>query len=304
MVELIAAYSPPMPGAGEKAKQREGPEIPRQGGGGGRGQINRERDEKEFLAAEPVGQPAEEQRAEHRAGKIRAADNADVGVGELQRRACFQRARQRAGERDFEAVENPGDAERHHDEGVKPAPGQAVEPRGDVGFDDGAVQNAVSRGNARDNGRHGREGSAPSNPIVKQPSSGPLSLVACPDGEPLPLRLGMLRRPRCGKPRELSDSFFDFAPTGAVLLKRRSRLGSQKREQSAVRRTGCLPLRRTGAGLAKPARLTALHCGVFNPWCPTSYPDRLIASGKLRDIDPGPHNGPGGCPSKDSRDHD
>ena len=76
-------------GAGEKAKQREAPEIPRQRGRRGRDEVDRERDEEQLLAAEPVGQPAEEQRAEHRAGEIGAADKPDLGVGELQRRALL-----------------------------------------------------------------------------------------------------------------------------------------------------------------------------------------------------------------------
>jgi len=37
------------------------------------------------------------------------------------------------------------------------------------------------------------------------------------------------------------------------------------------------PASRTG--LARPDRLTALHFGVFNPWCPTSFARRLFAIG-------------------------
>ena len=71
----------------------------------------------------------------------------------------------------------------------------------------------------------------------------------------------------------------------------------KEREQSAVGRTrDACPLRRTGAGLAKPARLTALHCGVFNPWRPTSLCLGFRRRREvLRDIDPGPRIGPGGC---------
>ena len=71
-------------GAGEKAKQREAPEIPGQRGGRGGAEIDRKRDEEELLAPEPVGQPAEEQRAEHGAGQIGAGGETDVGIAELQ----------------------------------------------------------------------------------------------------------------------------------------------------------------------------------------------------------------------------
>ena len=91
---------------------------------------------KNSLAPEPVGQPAEAERADDRAGEIGAAGETDVGVGEVQRRARLQRAGDRAGERHFEPVENPGDAERDDDEDVEPSPRQALEPGRDEGFDD------------------------------------------------------------------------------------------------------------------------------------------------------------------------
>ena len=102
-------------------------------------EIERERDEEQLLAPDPVGEPAEAERAEHRAGEIGAVGEADVEIGKVQRRALLQRARQRAGERHFEPVENPGDAERQHDAGVEAAPGERVEPRRDRGFDDAVI---------------------------------------------------------------------------------------------------------------------------------------------------------------------
>ena len=42
-------------------------------------------------------------------------------------------------------------------------------------------------------------------------------------------------------------------------------------------------------------RLTALHCGVLSPWCPTSLGPAFAGAGGKKDIHPGPHNGPGGC---------
>ena len=85
-------------GAGEETKQRVARDIPRQRGGGGRGEIDRERDEEQFLAADPIGEPAEADRAEHRAGKIERVGKADVEIGKMHGRAFLQRARQRAGQ--------------------------------------------------------------------------------------------------------------------------------------------------------------------------------------------------------------
>ena len=136
MVELMAAYSPPMPAPVKKRKAAKLSDVP--GGGGERGgdQIDAQRNEEQLLAAEPVGEPAEEHRAQHRAGEIGAGRQADIGVGELQHRAFLQRAGERAGERHLQPVQDPGDAERRHHQRVEAAPGQAVEPRRDVAFDD------------------------------------------------------------------------------------------------------------------------------------------------------------------------
>jgi len=67
----------------------------------------------------------------------------------LKRRAFLQGARQRAGKRDFEAIEDPGDTERQHDTRMKPAPAEIVEPRGNAGFDDAVIVLRHGRGSAR-----------------------------------------------------------------------------------------------------------------------------------------------------------
>ena len=130
-------------GAGEKSKQRVARDIPGQRGRGGRGEIERQRDEEQLLAPDPVGEPAEPERAEHGAGEIGAVGKSDVEIGEMQRRTFLQRAGQRAGQRDLQPIQNPGDAEREHDAGVETAPAQTVETRGNAGFDDAI--NARSR---------------------------------------------------------------------------------------------------------------------------------------------------------------
>jgi hypothetical protein len=43
---------------------------------------------------------------------------------------------ERAGQRHLQPVEDPGDAERGHDQAVEAAPGQPVEPRRDVALND------------------------------------------------------------------------------------------------------------------------------------------------------------------------
>ena len=52
---------------------------------------------------------------------------------------CFQRARQRARQRDLQPIQNPGDSQRKHDAGVKAAPAQSVETRRNTGLDDAIV---------------------------------------------------------------------------------------------------------------------------------------------------------------------
>ena len=141
-------------GAGEEAEQREAPQVPGERRRRRRDQVDGERDEEQLLAAEPVGQPAEEDGAQHRAGQIGAAGEADVGAAELQHRALPERAGHRAGQRHLQPVEDPGDAERRHHQGVKPAPRQPVEPRRNVGLDDGS--RAHRRGSMRLRNGHAR----------------------------------------------------------------------------------------------------------------------------------------------------
>ena len=140
IAELMAVYSPPMPAPVKKAEEGEAPEVPGKRRGGGGHEVDAERDVEQPLAAEPVGQPAEEGGAEHRAGQIGAARKPDLGGRQPQRRALLQGAGQRAGERDLEAIEDPGDAERDDDErsgsgstaGGRAAPGCLSPPLGPV----------------------------------------------------------------------------------------------------------------------------------------------------------------------------
>jgi hypothetical protein len=58
----------------------------------------------------------------------------------MELRALLQRRRYGAGERNLEAIKDPGDAECDDHEAVEAAPGKAVEPRRDVGFYNRAVR--------------------------------------------------------------------------------------------------------------------------------------------------------------------
>src|SRR5262245_38939817 len=138
-------------GAGEKAEQREAPEIPRQRGRRGGDEIDRERDEEQPLATQPVGEPAEEQSTQYRPREIGAAREPHIDVGESEPRTLLEGGRYGAGERHLEAVENPGDAERDDDEGMETAPPQPVEPRRDIGGDDPRfrARRRAFRGNCR-----------------------------------------------------------------------------------------------------------------------------------------------------------
>ena len=122
-----------------------------------------------------------------------------------------------------------------------------------------------------------------------------------------PPRLADARRPSLkgrirGRGSVASDSNCQTAKLHRLAAENRASFGFfisigslQKREQSAVWRKECRALARsTGPILADRPRLTALHCGVLSPWCPTS-PAWLE---REQGIDPGPRNGPGGCPPR------
>src|SRR4029077_9579697 len=104
-----------------------------------RGEIDRERDEEQFLTPDPIRQPAETERTEYGTGEIRAIGKSDVEIRELERWTFLQRSGQGAGQRDFQPVQNPGDAERQHDARVKTAPAQIIEPRGNAGLDNAII---------------------------------------------------------------------------------------------------------------------------------------------------------------------
>ena len=112
--------------AGEETKDEEREAVPGEPSQRRRDQIDDDGDEKEHFAPEPIGQPAEKQRADDRAHKVGAAGQSDLGIREMKRRAVFQSRRDRTRERDFKSIKDPGDPQRGDYEDVKPAPRQAL----------------------------------------------------------------------------------------------------------------------------------------------------------------------------------
>ncbi len=123
--------------AGEEAERGEAPNVPREGGRRRRHQVDAERDEEQLLASRAIREPAEDRRTQNRAKKIGAARKTDIGIAELQDGTFPERTRNRSGQRDLEPVQDPGHAQRHHDQRVEPPPRQAIQPRGNIGFDNG-----------------------------------------------------------------------------------------------------------------------------------------------------------------------
>ena len=129
--------------AGDRAEEGKAPEAPRRRREQHADEIDDERDVKDETAAEAVGHPAEDQRADHGAGHIGGGGGADLSGREPQRERALQHGPDRADDGDLEAVEDPGDPERNDDEDMKPAPREPVEPGGNVG-DDGRLHLAGS----------------------------------------------------------------------------------------------------------------------------------------------------------------
>lgn len=66
----------------------------------------------------------------------------------MQTRTFFQSARQAAGKRDLEAVEDPRDTEGDDYQRVKASPREAIEPRRDICFNDWPVRHPKRHMNA------------------------------------------------------------------------------------------------------------------------------------------------------------
>ena len=78
IAELIAAYSPPMPAPVKKRQRKKYQAVEGEGRRDGRGDVDAERDQEELLAAEAVGELAEEERADAGAGDVDGGGGADL----------------------------------------------------------------------------------------------------------------------------------------------------------------------------------------------------------------------------------
>src|SRR4029079_10482571 len=67
-------------GAGEKSKEREACDIPGERCGRSRSEVHGERNKKELLTAQAIGQPAEKNCADYCSREIGAARKSNVGV--------------------------------------------------------------------------------------------------------------------------------------------------------------------------------------------------------------------------------
>ena len=141
IAELIAAYSPPMPDAGEEARDEEVPRRERERGRHGGDQIHREGQHEQIAPAEPVGQMTEEQRAQARPGDVERRRHADLGGVEVDAAALLGEAgRHVADHRDLEPVEDPHPTEPDDDAPVKLRPRQPVQPGRHMRRDDSGLR--------------------------------------------------------------------------------------------------------------------------------------------------------------------
>ena len=150
IAELMAAYSPPMPAPVRNLAA----EVPHRGHrerrqhGGDR--VDGERDQEQLLPAEPVGELAEEQRAQTGAGDVDRAGHADVGAAEAQAGVGrLQRLGHRADDGDLEPVEDPHGPQADDDHPVPACPWQPVHACRNVGGDASGLDGHDTRLSAR-----------------------------------------------------------------------------------------------------------------------------------------------------------
>jgi hypothetical protein len=89
-------------------------------------QIDGERHHEQVFPAQLVRKPAEEERAENLADQVPGGDVGDRSRRHVQRGLLSQVRADVAGDRDFQAVQDPRDAERHHQPGVEFGPRQPI----------------------------------------------------------------------------------------------------------------------------------------------------------------------------------
>jgi hypothetical protein len=121
--------------AGQEPEQEEPPRGEGQRGQRGGGEVGAQGDHEQLLAAEPVGEPAEEQRAQARAQHVgRRAEPGHLGLGDVDPAARLgELPGDVADDGYFQAVEYPDGPKADDDHPVPPGPGQAVQTRWNLG---------------------------------------------------------------------------------------------------------------------------------------------------------------------------
>ncbi len=139
MVELIAVYSPPMPIPVRKRNSMKlhtlnenavAAVAPTYSSKVMKNSLRRPR--------RSASQP-EEQRTQHGTSDVRSARQANIAVAEVKRRTGFEGARHRTCEGDFQAIEQPSDAQRDDQQGMKTPPGQAIQPGRQISFEHSSI---------------------------------------------------------------------------------------------------------------------------------------------------------------------
>ena len=109
--------------------------APAQAGEHRRHQVDAERGQEQLLAPHPVGQVAEEQRADRRADDVERPADRDLVLADPERVLLREPRGDRADDRHLEPVEDPDGSEPDDHQPVPVAPGQAIHARGNAGFD-------------------------------------------------------------------------------------------------------------------------------------------------------------------------
>ncbi len=123
------------PDTRDRPECRKAPEIPRCGGEQHAGQIDDQRDIEHEPPAEPVGEPAEDERAAHGSNHVGGGGSSDLLRGQSQRLRILQHRPDRPDDRDLEAIEDPCHTQGDDNQDVKAAPGKSIETRRNIGPD-------------------------------------------------------------------------------------------------------------------------------------------------------------------------
>ena len=106
-------------GTGEEAQHRKRDEARRETRRNRRARIQPERDEEQPAASVTIGQRAENDRADDRAGDVHGSGVADLRGTEAEAGGPRERAGKRADERDFESIDDPARTERRDQQRMK-----------------------------------------------------------------------------------------------------------------------------------------------------------------------------------------